>query len=244
MGAFLVNFHVRTDSSDEVRESLESLESSGWIAGPHQGWVSFWDEQASRQDTDRIEHLAAKVSQSTRRPLIAFMVHDSDVFCYWLYENGRQLDEFNSYPRYWGDEQIDEAALAADADTLVKFCRPGTTAGQLRELLKQTTAADLGAEIEPAFVFAEECLMKLADLLGLREDAAMADYEQMDSEGSAEELGAEWVGSGEPPDHHVDSAGQRARTAAFIAESATPRGRPARQFGGNRTARCCGHGCQ
>ena len=50
--------------------------------------------------------------------------------------------------------------------------------------------------------------MKLADLLGLREDAAMADYEQMDSEGSAEELGEEWVGSGEPPDHHVDSAGK------------------------------------
>ena len=152
-----------------LRKCLRTfLSSGGWLTGPHQGWVSFWDPLASRQDVERIKVVAQGVSKSTKRPLVAFMVHDSDIFCYWLYENGRLLDEYNSFPSYFGDEGIDEATVAGNVVTLAKFCRAGTAPEQLTGIIKQHTAAASAAGESPTFVFAEEALAKLAELLGLR----------------------------------------------------------------------------
>jgi hypothetical protein len=183
-----------------VRECLRAiLSSGGWLTGPHQGWVSFWDPLASRQDVERITSVAEEVSRATKRPLIAFMVHDSDIFCYWLYESGRLLDEYNSFPTYFGEEEVDEAAVAGNVDTLAKFCRAGTKPEQLAGIVKQFTVAAAEAGETPAYVFAEEALGKLAEFLELREEIVLSDCSDVEVGDADEDFEAEWVGAGEPP---------------------------------------------
>jgi len=178
------------------------LDKGGWMAGPHDGWISFWEEQASQKNEERIRLIAEDVSRSLKAPLVAFLVHDSDIFCYWLYEAGNLLDEFNSCPSYWGDTEVPETPWQANVAAFSCICRTGTKPEILQEILAQDTREARAAGKLSAFTFAEERLTKLAPLLGLREDIVLYDFDSIGSDASADEIGARWIGVGKP---HVDS---------------------------------------
>ena len=83
------------------------------------------------------------------------MVHDSDIACYWLYDGGKLLDEFNSCPDYFDDDGGERgAAHRRQTDVLVRFCRTGVTEDQLTEILARRPT------------FAESIVERLADALG------------------------------------------------------------------------------
>jgi hypothetical protein len=202
MGAFLVNFHVRTSSIEQVSESLQQLPiENAWIAGPQNEWISFWEEQASLQDTGRIRAIAQHISRALEAPVIAFLVHDSDVLCYWLYDLGKQLDEYNSCPCYGeDDESIDEESLAANCTLLAAYCKQGIEPAKLEEIMVQWTRSDRAAGQMPRFVVVEEALVRLAPLLGLSESVVSTDYNDFGRDVSPQEMGAVWAGTGEPPE--------------------------------------------
>lgn len=199
MGSFVVNIHVRTDDCESVGRLLHEIDCRRiWIAGPHDDWVTIWEEQASEQNTDLIQEICRHVSRAMETTVIAFLVHDSDIFCYWLYEFGQLKDEYNSAPGYWG-EDVDEESLAGNRSILVKYCRPGTAIAQLDEILAQWTQEDLSQGRMPDFVFAEDRLRALAPLLGLSEHCANVDFRDIGRDIQPAELGARWYGSGDSP---------------------------------------------
>ena len=163
MGAFLVNFHVRCDSAQCVAGALRRLPGvEAWIAGPHGDWVTFWESQASQQNSDRIQYIAEHVSRNLDTSLIAFLVHDSDVLCYWLYDCGTRLDEYSSSLGYWGNDAIDDKPSAVHCRVLVKYCGPGTNLGELERILTQQSRAGIAAGPMPGCPFAEMRLTQIA----------------------------------------------------------------------------------
>jgi hypothetical protein len=195
MGSFLVNFHVRGATREAVQEALEEVvEGAAWVAGPLADWVSFWDEESSTQNTDRIQEVAQRVSKSLKAVVVAFMVHDSDVLFYWLFDRGKQRDSFNSWPDYF-DETADEAS-PGDCDVFIQYCLPGTDRDELAPLLGSTSGASEDKSAGRQFVFEEERLQKLAKMLGISENAVFADYGNIDPETCEEELGVECIGIG------------------------------------------------
>ena len=121
-----------------------------------------------------------------------------------MYEAGNLLDEFNSCPGYWGNDEIDEQPLEADVATLAKYCRPATDIEELQEILVQDSRANTAAGRMPAFTFAEERLTRLAPLVGLREDVVLSDFGSINLEIAADDISAQWVGAGQQPEHRVD----------------------------------------
>src|SRR5262245_19890517 len=192
MGTFLVNFHARTPLTKQAQKAIERVVERGWIANSGDGWFSFWDEEASQQSEERIESVAERVSKSLSAKVIAFLVHDSDIFCYWLYDSGRQIDKYNSHPHYWGDESIDAAALRADCGALAKLCVPGKAVADLEHLLRQT-------EDGGDFVFAEERLQQLGPLLGINEEILMSDFGSIGVDVDPDEFGVVAIGDVEVP---------------------------------------------
>ena len=179
MGLFCVNFHVRTRDSDAVITALHGRGFRQTRFAPSRGseWISFYEAHASRQDDGRIQQVAESISDALQAPTIAFLVHDSDIACYWLYDDGTLLDAYNSCPDYFSDGPGGSEPEGGDADLLLPYCRPGTQAQHLTSILGEHT------------VFAEEVIQRLAEALGIEPMAALSDYRDTD-EGGLGEWGA------------------------------------------------------
>jgi hypothetical protein len=183
MGLFCANFHFRTDDHAALSAAAAKRKFADCRVLPAKnGWVSLYDERSSQQDDERIRDLAKNLSKDLKTPAIAFMVHDSDIACYWLYDSGKLLDEFNSSPDYFDDDGGTGAPASGGKTTvLIRFCRPGVTEEQLAEILHD----------DPTF--AESIVERLVDALGIDPGRALADYRDggggPDEDGDDEEEG-------------------------------------------------------
>jgi hypothetical protein len=188
MGSFLVNLHVRTDDHEALACEVQGLPIGGcWVVPPQRGWATIYEERASSQDEQWIKELSAGISQRLQAPAIAFLVHDSDIFCYWLFDRGAALDEFNSCPDYFeAASAADRARCQGQADVLLPFCTPGTTALEIERVLRQKP------------VFADEQLMALLPFLGIAPERALVDYRDLGSELDPDEIGAVYLGTRPP----------------------------------------------
>jgi hypothetical protein len=168
MGLFCVNMHFRSTDDKALSAALERRGVTRFhIAPAKNGWTSLYEEQASQKDDRRIRDLAGGLSRDLQVAAIAFLVHDSDVACYWLFENGQLVDEYNSSPDYFDDDAADDEAPTPSGgrtDLLLRYCRPGVGQAELADILGEDA------------VFAEDVIGRLADALRIDRDRALADY--------------------------------------------------------------------
>jgi hypothetical protein len=170
MGLFCVNFHFRTTDYNALSEVLNRRGVTRYRASSAKsGWTSLVEEAASEQDDRRIRDLAGGLSEDLHVPAIAFLVHDSDIACYWLFDNGQLLDEYNSDPGYFdSDTDGPPSPSGGRADILLRYCRPGVQKDELAEILAEETVR--------ATTFAEDVIDRLARALGIDGKWALADY--------------------------------------------------------------------
>ena len=165
MGLFCVSTHARTTDDRSVSESLQRLGFSAYhVSSEMDGWTSIYEERASQQDDQQIRRLAGEISRDLKVPTIAFLVHDSDFVCYWLYDSGALLDEYNSCPDYFDDEGAEPIGSQGSPGTLLPFCRAEITPEQIEAILGRQT------------IFAEETVQQLALALGIDPGRALCDY--------------------------------------------------------------------
>jgi hypothetical protein len=123
MGTFVTNLHVRDADLNAVVETLRSLGVvPAYVRGsPQNGWTSIFPEAAD-QDEVALPEMACHLSKALNRPVIAFLVHDSDIFLYWLCDGGKELDRYNSAPGFFtGEETPPEGG---NPEMLTACCRP------------------------------------------------------------------------------------------------------------------------
>jgi hypothetical protein len=175
MGLFCVNMHFRTTDEDALSASLERRDVTRYRVVPAKnGWTSLYEERASDQDDERIRDLAGGLSSDLHVAAIAFLVHDSDVACYWLFDDGQLVDEYNSCPHYFDDEVPADgtpSAAGGRPDVLLRYCRSGVQAEELASILGMET------------VFAEAVIERLAGALGIDVQRALTDYRDADDQG-------------------------------------------------------------
>ncbi|CAN5254522.1 hypothetical protein BH10PLA2_BH10PLA2_13490 [soil metagenome] len=176
MGLFCVSMHFRTSSEKALQGAVGKRGMTKCrILKPKKGWVSFYEEQVSQQDDARIKALVGELSGELKVPAIAFLVHDSDIACYWLYENGQLLDHFNSCPDYFEAGPIAGSARGGEPAVLARFARQGTKPEAIASMLAQEC------------VFAENLVEQLAEALGIDPDRALADFGDDPAEGGGDD---------------------------------------------------------
>ncbi|HEV2972291.1 MAG TPA: hypothetical protein VGY55_20115 [Pirellulales bacterium] len=166
MGLFCANLHFRTTDDQALSASLKRRGVTRYRVVPAKGeWTSLYEERASQQDDERIRDLASGLSEDLHVAAIAFMVHDSDIACYWLLDDGRLLDEYNSCPDYFDDHDDGPPSPSGGRpDVLVRYCRAGVRKEELAAILAEET------------VFAESVIERLAEALGIDRGRALADF--------------------------------------------------------------------
>lgn len=134
MGSFITNIHVRDADRNAVIEALRSLGVvPAYVSGsPETTWISVFPE-AGDQDDAALPEMARALSKALKRPVIAFIVHDSDILLYWLCADGEELDRYNSAPGYFADEETPPEG--GNPETLAVYCKPNISADRLLRLL-------------------------------------------------------------------------------------------------------------
>jgi hypothetical protein len=175
MGAFFVNYHVRSDSMARVRDALSPMvKSAAYVSPSKAGWVTVYEKSSDQQDDQIIRRIANELSTALKTAIVSFLVHDSDIFMYWLFQSGQLVDEFNSAPDYFKRAgKAEHARVRGNSDALLPLCVPGTTRDQVEAVLHPPEGQPL---------FAEDIVSDLAGLLGIDEARASLGFNYFDEE--------------------------------------------------------------
>ncbi len=155
MGGFFTNYQVRTSDHTGCIKALKStIRSRAMVTEALNGWVTVYDETSESQDLEELRRVGQAISKKLKASVFCFMVHDSDIFVYLLYENGKFVDQFDSRPDYFGpvtDEQKEE--WAGHFDKLLKLAKKGTKAESIAKVLKKSQPSEDHRAVEFAQLF-------------------------------------------------------------------------------------------
>jgi hypothetical protein len=102
MGGFYGSVHIRSGSFDLIKGVLENLSKKEgykfYMSKPISGWIGIFPDNYGQIP------LAGAIAEFVDFDVLGLMVHDDDFFCYWYYRNKKLIDEYNSFPDYFGEE--------------------------------------------------------------------------------------------------------------------------------------------
>jgi hypothetical protein len=228
MGLFSVSLHFRNADENALNAAIKRRGLNRYrVLAPKGGWTTLYEERASQQDDEWIHELTGGLSRDLHVAAFAFMVHDSDIARYWLFDDGRLIDEYNSFPDYFDMDASGEPSGPSGGrpDFLVRYCRAGVREKQLAAILTEDAT------------FAESVIEQLAKALGIDPDRALGDFR--DADGGDGPDGFDGFGSDDgsgdnDDDNGDDEHGGRGPNMAVLRQIMA--GRIAKMFGLNEQA--------
>lgn len=103
MGIFYVNHTVRAPQP-HVIAVLKKEGRTAFVSPTFNGYTVICDRQCDDQDPVAIAQLGQKLSAQLESPALAVLNHDDAILCYWLFEQGRLIEEYDSFPDCFEDE--------------------------------------------------------------------------------------------------------------------------------------------
>jgi hypothetical protein len=180
MAITFINYHLRSaDAAAVARIVRENITTCAFVSSCTDGWVTVCDETSESMEPSEIDRLATEFSRRLETILFTFLIPDSQVFAYHIFDNGDLIDEYNSTPELYGPIS-DEARsrLAGHPSVVLQHCRPGTQLVDIRSILIRAQAGTAGGFASTAT--AHDRAHRLAALLGI--NRARASYSFYDLE--------------------------------------------------------------
>jgi hypothetical protein len=155
MGAFYANITLKGPDQASVASALRGRNA---VVVPKIGdCIVAFDSVCDAQDSDAIKELTSRISRELHCAAFAAIVHDDDVFAYFLYENGDLTDWYNSAPSYFdfGSTKEPLGPAGGNAERLCAVFQ-ATNPAQVESILRK-----------PRFALETERHKELARALGL-----------------------------------------------------------------------------
>lgn len=161
---------MRAPSRDAVLPLLKGRRA--FVSPAHDGYVTVYDERCDEGGLYPNE-FASALSEAMDSVAFLVTVHDDDVLYVDVFEKGRRLDEYDSCPNYFNDE--DEEDAPPEGGSPAVLCK---TFGCAEE---QAVAEVLYCQDEnsPIWIFATERHRALVKLLRLPEFAVGYGYKYL-----------------------------------------------------------------
>jgi hypothetical protein len=103
MGNFYVNHTVRA-SQEQVVAVLEAERRTAFVGPTLDGFTIVCDRECDSQDEHAIVALGRRLSARLGGPVLAVLNYDDDLLCYWLFDRGHLIEQYNSCPGLFDDE--------------------------------------------------------------------------------------------------------------------------------------------
>jgi hypothetical protein len=206
MGNFYVNHTVRAPQN-QIAAFLERIERTAFVSPTIDGFTVVCDQQCDDQEPSEIVELGRRLSQSCECPAMAVLNHDDDALCYWVFDRGELLEEYDS-EKSQGDRRSfslpgflkiftgeDEPHIDNE-----EFPSGGENGQAGEELCRAFGRRDVLPQVQRILAtkrrFAVETHQELVRALGLPECAVAAGYEYV-AEGDADLDSEECLHTGE-----------------------------------------------
>lgn len=171
MGNFYTNFTLYKTEPKRIVKSLRGMEREAYVSKPQGDCLFVYDKVCDDQDVEEIKQVGQRLSRDLNVPVFAIMNHDDDILCYWLFDQGKVLDEYNSNPGYFDGEE--GSPRGGNADLLAQ----AFSALKRREAIESILQ---GGEEE--YDFAIDRHEALAQALGIPFDYACLGYGSIETE--------------------------------------------------------------
>jgi hypothetical protein len=178
MGSKYVSFSVRRPDPQRVADVLRRAGRTAIVTPPQGDYVVVYD-QKSEFDADQIVRVGTLLSREAEALVFAAMNFDEDVFGFWLFEEGRLTDTFDSHANYGKQSAADDEPRGGDPQRLCEAFRTATSPAEVRAVLHGD------------FTFVTEQHERLAGLLGLPSWSVSFGYEYVADGELEEELGGQ-----------------------------------------------------
>jgi hypothetical protein len=169
MGSFYVNFSVKREDPERVAAALKGAGCKAVVTPAIDGYVLVCEKECDTQDEKAIDRVGALISRAAEAPVLAVLNHDDDILCYWLFEDGRVSDSYNSCPDYFDELGEGESDSGGDSERLCKVLSAPSAAGAVDEILRSED-----------YAFAFDRHAALAEALGLPECSVGLGYRYLD----------------------------------------------------------------
>jgi hypothetical protein len=158
MGNFYANYTLRGPSQQAVGSALAGR--SAIVTPVEAGCVVVFDQESDEQNQQVIAEMGSWLSSELRCPLLAVLNHDDDILWYQLYDGGELIDEYDSTPGYFHEDEEDSGPAGADAGKLCAAFGASAVA-EVEEILRKPALDGEG------YTFAFERHAALAGALGI-----------------------------------------------------------------------------
>jgi hypothetical protein len=182
VGAFYTNITLKGPAQAAVLTYLRAQGREAYVAPTTHDITLVYDLACESQDHRILAALAANLSRAFMCPALAALVHDDDFLVYALFQDGAQIDEYNSDPTYF--EGGRSAPLGGDADALCAAFGAVAAVARVEAILRAGRGPNGDPGASP-YLFAQFRHRDLARALGLPESLSVLGYlyvEQGDAE--------------------------------------------------------------
>ena len=206
MGEFYDAIYTRGADAEtlpqQLAEAAGELSCCFLVAPEIEGWTAIYPSRG--QD----ENVAKALHKQLKTEVLFTTVHDSDIFCYYYYRDGKLVDEFNSRPDYFGKVTTTKRqSQAGRPELLLPLLRDPSDVGKLESILRSERGDDP--------FHASSQLTQFGALLGLANCATSYDYLMADEEDETIARRAEFV---HIPDLEPEKAARASASGTLRAE--------------------------
>ena len=165
MGNFYVNHTVCGHEVPAVIQQLSGSEA--YVSLEKNGCFVVYDQKSEIEGDPAIEKLGIELSQRSGARVLSVMIADDDIMMYWLFQEGKVVDTYNSNPGYG---EIADPPRPPEGGDSSKLCSAFAykNAEQVERVLR--TSAGSG------YVFEFERHKALTVLLGLSPEAVAVGF--------------------------------------------------------------------
>ena len=209
MGSFYGCVYTRGVDAGTVRDALLEIcrkrPCNVLLAPEIRGWIAIYPHHGG-QDESIAKDLARRLKTAE---ILYVTVHDSDIFAYHYYRNGRRVDQYNSWPDYFGSvSPATRRAQRGKPEALRPLLGSAADMEALRAIIdSRHPGGSLDADAQ---------FDHFAELLGLPNHATAYDYLMRSDEDDRIERRAEFVHVPDLGPALAEHAAARARANAEL----------------------------
>jgi hypothetical protein len=176
MGLFYTNIILYKVSRQKIINYFDKEKRIAYLSVSAGDFSVVYDKNSENQDKNELMRLAESLTRKLHCSALASLVHDSDIFLYWLYENGKLVDTYDSLPDYFEAESKKSMPEGGDAEILCATFDKPEAKPEIRHIFSLVKKGNISTDGSEEDLLGEDIHVRLVKSLGMPSFGACIGY--------------------------------------------------------------------